>query len=194
MGKILVAVGSKRRPKLEALREALDLLGAALDREAQFEVVAEEVASGVRHTPLSREEIMEGARRRAEALVVLAREQLKPWTYFVGLEGGMDVVAEGERRLVFLQNWAYVTDGNRRGFYGQSGGILLPEELARSVVDEGVELAAAIDAFASGSGIRDAEGAWGVLTRSHITRRDSYRVAIINAFAPFFNAGLYGEK
>ena len=87
-----------------------------------------------------------------------------------------------------------MTDAAGRGFYGQSGGILLPEALARSVVDEGNELAVAIDSFAGGAGIRDAEGAWGVLTRNHITRRDSYRVAVINAFAPFFNAELYGKK
>lgn len=194
MEKIQVVVGSRRRPKVEALRQALDLFGAALDPQAQFEVVEADVSSGVRDTPLSREEMIQGVRQRAEALVVRAREERKLWRFFVGLEGGVDVMREGPRRLVFLQNWAYVTDGVGRGFYGQSGGILLPEALARSVVDEGVPLAAAIDVFAGGSGIRDAEGAWGVLTQNHITRRDSYRVAIINAFAPFFNAGLYGEK
>jgi non-canonical (house-cleaning) NTP pyrophosphatase len=194
MQTIQVVVGSKRRPKVEALREGLDLFAAALDARAQFEVVAEEIAGGVRDTPLSREEMMEGARRRAEALVTRAREQRKSWRYFVGLEGGVDVMTEGERRLVFLQNWAYVTDSAGCGFYGQSGGILLPKALARSVVDEGIDLATAIDAFANGSGIRDAEGAWGVLTRNHITRQESYRVAIINAFAPFFNVEMYEKK
>src|ERR1700683_2962691 len=134
MEAIQVAVASRRRPKVEALREALDLFGMALDPQAQFEVVAETANSGVRDTPLSREEMMEGARHRAEALVARAREGRKPWQYFVGLEGGVDVMQEHGRRMVFLQNWAYVTDGAGRGFYGQSGGILLPEELARRVV------------------------------------------------------------
>ncbi|HUJ83908.1 MAG TPA: DUF84 family protein, partial [Candidatus Acidoferrales bacterium] len=51
------------------------------------------------------------------------------------------------------------------------------------VVDDGVELAEAIDAFAGDQGIRDAQGAWGVLTRDIITRRDAIRISVINAFS-----------
>ncbi len=215
MKKIIVAVGSKRLPKLNAVWEALNVVGPTLDPNAQFEIVGEDVESGVRHTPLSRAEIMAGAQRRAEALMARAREGKQPWSYFVGLEGGLDWMvppAAGSQRdpektqrmeslpaisepragqrLVFLQNWAYVSDGER-GAFGQSGSILIPEPLAAKVVDGGVELAKAIDEFAGGQGIRDAQGAWGVFTRNMITRQDAFRVAVINAFAPFFNAALY---
>jgi inosine/xanthosine triphosphatase len=190
MGKILVAVGSTRRPKLNAVWEALTVFGPSLDSDAQFDVVGVEVESGVGHTPLSRAELMTGARQRAEALVRQARERGEAWRYFVGLEGGFDVMNQNGERLVFLENWAYVTDG-ARGAYGQSGSILVPAALAAEVVDNGVELAAAIDAFASGQGIRDAQGAWGVFTKNLITRQDAFRVAVINAFAPFFNASIY---
>jgi inosine/xanthosine triphosphatase len=191
MGKILVAVGSTRRPKLNAVWEALTVFGPSLEPDAQFDVVGVEVPSGVGHTPLSREELMAGARQRAEALVAIARERNEPWKYFVGLEGGLDVVHSGGERWVFLQNWAYVTNGAGCGSFGQSGGVLLPEPLAKSVVDEGVELAEAIDAFAGGHGIRDAQGAWGILTRNLITRQDAFRIAVINAFARFFNGPVY---
>jgi inosine/xanthosine triphosphatase len=191
MKKIIIAVGSTRRPKLNAVWEALSVFGPRLDGNAQFDIAAVEVASGVRHTPLSREEIMSGARRRAEALAGMARQENEPWEYFVGLEGGFDVLQANGARWVFLENWAYVADVEGTGAFGQSGAVLVPEALAKRVVDEGVELAEAIDAFASGSGIRDAQGTWGILTRNMITRQDAFRVAVINAFAPFFNRDVY---
>src|ERR1700731_138052 len=112
MEKIIIAVGSNRRPKLNAVREAVDLIGPSFGVGAQFEIAGVEVPSGVRHTPLSREDIMKGARQRVEALLQLAREKNEAWRYFVGLEGGLDVMRENGLRQVFLENWAYVSDGN----------------------------------------------------------------------------------
>lgn len=192
MEQIVIAVGSTRRPKLDAVSEALSSFGSFLSKDAQFEITGIDVPSGVPHTPLTREDLMAGARQRAEALMRIARQKNQPWKYFVGLEGGLDIVRDGDKRHVFLQNWAYVTDGGSRGFFGQSGGILLPEALAKRVMDDGAELSEAIDEFAGGRGIRDAQGAWGVLTRNLITRQDAFRVAVINAFAPFFNRAIYG--
>ena len=51
----------------------------------------------------------------------------------------------------------------------------------------------AIDRFAGDSGIRDAQGAWGVLSRNLITRQEAFRVAVIAAFAPFYNSGMYRQ-
>jgi inosine/xanthosine triphosphatase len=191
---VIVAVGSTRRPKLDAVREVLELLAARLTAGAPAEVRGFDVPSGVRHTPLNREDTMSGARQRAEALVAMARPRKERWKYFVGLEGGLDIVMEGARRHVFLQNWACVTDGQGTSAFGQSGGILLPDELVTSVVDQGVELSAAIDSFAGGDGIRDAQGAWGVLTGGLITRQDAFRIALISAFAPFLNRDAYSAK
>jgi len=214
MGKIIVAVGSTRRPKLAAVTDALVSIRSAFVAgksapELVFEVEGFEVPSGVRHTPLSREDLMTGARQRAEALVQIARAENKPWKYFIGLEGGIDVipdpdvmpnldviadvdiVREAGKRWVFLENWAYVTDGTSVGSFGQSGAVLLPDALAKTVVDEGIELSEAIDAFAGRHNIRDAEGAWGILTRNQISRQEAFRVAVLNAFAPFFNRSVY---
>src|SRR5882724_5420781 len=95
MNKITITIGNKRGPKLNAITEALQLFSAALRPDAQFEVVGVEVESGVSHTPASRDELMRGARQRAEALVKMARQNGSNWKYFVGLEGGLDVVHEG---------------------------------------------------------------------------------------------------
>jgi len=205
MKTIAIAVGSKRGPKLNAVTEALEAFSACLAQDARFEVVGVEVESGVSHTPASREELMRGARQRAESLAEKGLRDRADWRYFVGLEGGLDVVHEGLStnetlrhsglqqnglRRVFLESWAYVSDG-ARGHYGRSGGIELPEPLAREVLENGVELAAAIDRFAGAIGIRDAQGAWGVLSRNFITRQEAFRVAVIAAFAPFYNGEMY---
>ena len=92
---------------------------------------------------------MAGARQRAEALIQMARAKNERWKYFVGLEGGLDVIAgldvipsldvmpeldvvsEASNRWVFLESWAYVTDGEGRGSFGQSGAVLVPEALPK---------------------------------------------------------------
>jgi inosine/xanthosine triphosphatase len=205
MNKVTIAVGSTRGPKLKAVTEALQSFSTALAHDAQFEVVGVEVESGVSHTPASRDELMCGARQRAEVLVEMARQNGASWQFFVGLEGGLDVVHEGAstdevlrhsglrqigHRRVFLESWGYVSDG-ARGHYGRSGSIELPEALAHEVLENGVELAVAIDRFAGAVGIRDAQGAWGVLSNNFITRQEAFRVAVLAAFAPFYNAKMY---
>src|SRR5256885_1494863 len=205
MKRITIAVGSKRGPKLSAVTGALQSFSATLAHDAEFEVVGVEVESGVSHTPTSRGELMRGARQRGETLQEIALQQGAAWQYFVGLEGGLDVVQEGEstdetlrhpgmrqngQRRVFLESWAYVSDG-ARGYYGRSGSIELPEALAHEVLENGVELATAIDRFAGAVGIRDAQGAWGVLSNNFISRQEAFRVAVIAGFAPFYNSGMY---
>lgn len=198
--RIVIAVGSTRRPKLDAVRDAIDLLAPKWPAEglhsprARFEIIGREVPSGVRETPISHAESRAGARNRAEALVQIARQENLACDYFVGLEGGLDVIETNGARAVFLCGWAYVADAAGRGAFGQSGAVQLPDALAAEVIDAGVSLSAAIDAFAERRGVRDAEGAWGVLTAGLITRRDSFRIAVINAFAPFFNAKMYSAS
>ena len=205
MPKIIIAIASKRGPKLNAVKQALEVFSPSFPPGSEFELVGLEVDSGVSHTPSSQEELMRGARQRAETLSQLAKKNSFEWHYFVGLEGGLDVVHEtssptpmrrhsdsprSTRRLVFLESWAYVSDGTH-GHYGRSGGIELPEPLVREVLENGTELAVAIDRFAGMQGIRDGRGAWGVLSGDLISRQEAFRVAVIAAFAPFYNAKMY---
>jgi len=190
MNSCRIAVGSKRTPKLLAVEEATALFAASLSPHAPLEIQGYEVESGVSHTPASREELMTGARQRTEALYKLLRDTSAVADYFVGLEGGLDVVAENGGRRVFLESWAYVSDGVR-GHFGCSGSIELPDLLAEEVLGRGTELGVAIDRFAGAVGIRDGQGAWGVLTNNLIVRQESFRLAVLTAFAPFYNARVY---
>jgi inosine/xanthosine triphosphatase len=199
MSKSLIAVGSTRGPKLDAVHDALKLCAQQLNPNVQFEVLGFAVDSGVGHTPLSSVESMRGARQRTEALMQMASGNGEVYQYFVGLEGGLEVMesrgdetdsVENGGRRVFLESWAFVSDGSR-GHFGRSGGIELPPALAHEVLDKGVELAAAIDKFAGMAGIRDNQGAWGVLSNNLITRREAFRVALVAAFAPIYNVNLF---
>lgn len=187
-----IAVGSTRRPKLNAVREAAALFKEMLAPKMDLEIRGYEVKSGVGHTPASREELMRGARQRAEALVERLSSSGESADYFVGLEGGLDVAEENGRRCVLLESWAYVTDG-RRGYFGCSGSIEVPEALADDVLSDGTELSEAIDRFAGAVGIRDGQGAWGVLSGELISRQEAFRVAVVAAFAPFYNQKMYGK-
>jgi len=185
-----IAVGSTRRPKLNAVKEAAQSIAPLLGEGAVLDVVGYKVESGVNHTPSSREELMQGARQRVEALQQNLRAQGHATDFFIGLEGGLDVATENGVKKVFLESWAYVSDG-QRGHFGCSGSIELPEALADAVLSRGTELAAAIDRFAGAVGIRDGQGAWGVLSRNLISRQESFRLAVVAAFAPFYNAKMY---
>lgn len=182
------AVGSLRAPKLNAIRAGLEACARYLQAGAAIEIVGFDVPSGVRSTPLSREETMRGARLRVMALREATKTGPQPWDYFVGLEGGIDVLTVDGRRRAFLESWIYVENTSGSGHYGQSGAIALPDELIRSLVEDGTDLSEAIDVYAGSHGIRDGLGAWGVLTCGLITREDAFRIAAINAFAPFFPA------
>ena len=133
---------------------------------------------------------MQGARQRAEALHQQLTESGNRADYCVGLEGGLDVAVENDTRRVFLESWAYVTDGVR-GHFGCSGSIEIPEPLAAEVLSRGTELSIAIDRYAGAVGIRDERGAWGVLSDNLVTRQESFRLAVVAAFAPFYNVRMY---
>jgi inosine/xanthosine triphosphatase len=185
-----IAVGSTRRPKLQAVQEAAASFAAKLSPHSTLEIQGHEVESGVSHTPSSRDELMQGARQRAEALHKLLADSGDRADYCVGLEGGLDVAIENSVRRVFLESWAYVTDGVR-GHFGCSGSIEIPELLAEEVLSRGTELSIAIDRYAGAVGIRDGQGAWGVLSDNLVTRQESFRLAVVAAFAPFYNVKMY---
>ena len=134
---------------------------------------------------MSLEEIVHGAVARATALVNVAEfERCTVPRFAVGVEGGLHHMSNGWS----LHSWAAVTDGERWG-YGGGPAIVIPDAVVARV-QAGAELGEVIDRLA-GAGTRSTRGAWGVLTRDVIGRRDAFRLAVIAAFAPFYNASAW---
>ncbi len=178
-----IAAGTLRIPKLEALRLTL----SEIDPQRDWQIEAFAVDSGVRETPLSREETRLGARRRVENLIEQLRGREERPDLYIGMEGGL----ESSGANVWLENWAYASDGVR-GYFGSGGAVPLPSRLAGEVLDKGRSLAEVIDELAGRADIRSQEGTWGILTRNLTTRQHTFRDALVNALAPFLlSVGLF---
>ena len=189
VGTALIAVGTTRTPKIRAVERALselrrrfpDFLPGGIRLETRS------VSSGVSSTPRSTEETMRGAQTRAWSVYqALLSEGMRP-VLGIGLEGG--VASTGS--FSFLEAWAHVTDG-RRGFFGGSGAIPLPEGLAEPVLADGADLGPAADRYFGRREIAANEGTFGILTRMMVSREEAFVRSLIHALAPFYNALGYG--
>jgi len=187
---IRIAVGTTRAPKLEALRRALARIGGRAPELAAAELLPRDAGAVAPRMPLSLPELLDGARLRAEHALAVVRSEGLHASLGVGLEGGLEVRETNGRRQAFLMSWAYATDG-QRGAHGCGGAVELPSSLVEAVVDRGVELGEAIDAFAREHDVRSRQGAWGVLTDGMIERAGSFETALLAALAPFYNAEGY---
>lgn len=185
-----VALGSDRAAKIMAVRASIARV-AELDpawREAN--IVARPVQIDAPAMPLTDWELMSGARQRALAVREILLAQKLGADLYVGLEGGFhSITVDGEWRT-FLRGWAFVTDGSR-GCFGSSPSIEVPDKIVKDVVGGKRELGIVIDEVAGLRDVRSRQGAWGVLSRDLFTRSQSFEVALIAAFAPFYNAQLY---
>ncbi len=155
---------------------------------AEANVVARAVTTNAPLMPLTDWELMQGARERALAVRDLLRQQRLEAEIYVGLEGGFHSVSiEGEWHT-FLRGWAYATDG-KHGTFGASPSITVPEALARKVIEGRRELGLVIDEGKRDS--RNRQDPWSFLSRDIITNSNSLELALIAAFAPFYNSSSY---
>ena len=184
---MLILLGSTRPAKVDGAREALRAIASIDSRFGEAEVRSVDLTDVAPRMPMTEAEILAGAEARARAL--LARfDGGGASRLAVGLEGGLDpVVVEGRTRYA-LKTWAAVTDGTTWG-YGAGGTIVIPDRVAGAVL-AGAELGDVIDGL-GGAGTRSVRGAWGVLTRDLISRRDAFRIAVLSACAPFFHPEVF---
>lgn len=184
---MIIYVGSIRPAKVEAVREAVQSIAARDPRFGAAEIQPVDQSQAGPRMPMSEAEILDGARRRAESLIPVGGAEGE--AFAVGLEGGLDRLALATDPAEYaLKAWACVTDG-RRWSYGAGGAVVIPAAVAREVL-AGRELGEVIDALAGGA-VRGTRGGWGLLTRDLVGRREAFRVAVLSAFAPFYNPTYY---
>jgi len=190
-----IALGSDRAAKIMAVRAAVARVATIEPAWAKVKIVARPVKISAPAMPLSDEELMKGAHERAWAVCEVLKKQKLEADLYVGLEGGFHSLQIGGQTYTFLRGWAYVTDGVRgeqnRGSFGATPSIAVPDSIIRQVIGGQRELGLVIDEVAGARDVRSRQGAWGVLSRDLVTRSLSFELALIAAFAPFYNAPLY---
>ncbi|HXG85391.1 MAG TPA: inosine/xanthosine triphosphatase [Pyrinomonadaceae bacterium] len=187
-----IALGTTRASKIDAVRAAAMRIAEIDSGWRGAEIIPMAVETDSPAMPLTDEELMLGAKSRAEAVRKLLQQENKTAQLYIGLEGGFHTVELENQTYTFLRGWAYVTDGTRRNF-GASPSISVPASIVKRVTEENRELGDVIDEVARESDIRSRQGAWGVFSRNLLTRSMSFETALIAAFAPFYNEKLYHQ-
>jgi inosine/xanthosine triphosphatase len=164
---------------------------AAIDPDwADVNVVARRVETSAPAMPLTDWQLMEGARERALAVRDSLRSRRLEADIYVGLEGGFHSVSIAGEWHTFLRGWAYATDGERAAF-GAAPSISVPPDIVKRVMEGRSELGIVMDEVTGARDVRSKQGAWGVLSRDLVTRSMSFELALIAAFAPFYNPRFY---
>jgi non-canonical (house-cleaning) NTP pyrophosphatase len=183
-----IAIASTRGPKVEAAKAVVKSIKHHFGNPT-VRYTTHKITGGI-VMPRTLNQLMAGARRRVVRLQRELLRQGKQADFCVGMEGGFHSILHARRRLVFLQSWAYVSDG-QNGYFGSSGNVLVPERIAAEVMTKKRDLSDVIDEVAQQVDVRSKQGTWGVLTRDLLTRQQSFETALLAAFAPFYNTGLY---
>src|SRR5438270_5370791 len=187
-----IALGSDRAAKIMAVRASLARIAEVHSAWRNVNIVARSVQTDGLGVTRNDWELMSGARQRALAVREILLGQRLGADLYVGLEGGFHSISvEGEWHT-FLRGWAFVTDG-KRGSFGMSPSIGVPDFIVNDVVGGKRELGIVIDEVAGIRDVRSKQGAWGVLSRDLLTRAMSFEAALIAAFAPFYNDQLYSQ-
>jgi inosine/xanthosine triphosphatase len=173
-----------------AVRASIARVATVDSSWAEASVLARAVETIVPAMPMNDWELMQGARERALAVRDQLRAQRLEADIYVGLEGGFHSISiEGEWHT-FLRGWAFATNG-KHGTFGATPSISVPAALAKKVIEGRRELGLVIDEVSGIHDVRSRQGAWGILSRDLVTRAMSFELALIAAFAPFYNKKMY---
>jgi len=177
-----VVVASTNPVKIEAVRLAFH----SCFSHGNWVFQGVSVESGVSSQPLTDAQTRLGALNRAKA----AAQAMPGADFWVGLEGGIDVLEAGSD-LLFSFCWAVVFSAGRMG-QSRSANFQLPGKIAE-LVKTGYELGDADDIVFGTSNSKQGPGSVGLLTHQALTRSQLYCQAVQLALIPFISPELFTE-
>jgi len=172
-----IVVGSQNPVKIKAVEAAFK----AIWPDKKWEVLGIEVLSGVSRQRMSDEESIKGARNRAKQ----AREKIQA-DYGVGLEGGLQKIEDN----YFDCGWAVVLDKENNEGIGSTIRMIAPSRMIE-MIKQGKELGEVDDILFNKSNSKQAEGHFGLMTNSAITRTNGYKDGVIAALSRFIHPDLF---
>ncbi|EKD56251.1 MAG: hypothetical protein ACD_58C00247G0002 [uncultured bacterium] len=165
-----IVVGSKNPVKIGAVESAfVKMMG-------ECEIIGVSVSSGVPDMPMSFDEIVTGAKNRAQAAIELVGAD-----YGVGLEGGMDDSNLG----TFLMGFVAIVDKQGAWGYSIGGGLYMPDKIVKIVKNSGRELGDVMDELRGLQNTKQHEGCVGYFTDNLIDRKESFEKPTISALSRF---------
>lgn len=172
-----VAVASQNPVKVNVARLAFKKMFPNL----QFEFTSVDVDSGVSDQPKTDEETLTGARNRVANTIIKEPNA----DYYVGMEGGIEVLA-GD---MYSFAWIVVSDKER---IGKSKGACfqLPPKI-KGLIESGMELGDADTVVFGVENSKQKMGAVGLLTNGVIDRTNLYLTPAVFALLPFMQEDLY---
>jgi inosine/xanthosine triphosphatase len=179
------AIGTLRAPKVEGIKEGVATCPYFDSVREKIEFIPMNVSSDISHMPTTFDDVMQGAKNRADNLITAGVVA----DYFVGIEGGTAYI--GERAYLFGS--VYVRDAAGKGHYGFSPMVEVPIVCERMIYGEGKELGPIMEELSGVVDLRSQNGSMGAWTNDMFTRKDEFVVAFKAAIAPFYNE-FYGLK
>lgn len=170
-----IVVGSRNPVKIGAAKQAFETLFPG----ESLEVIPIDVDSGADDQPDSDEATRQGARTRA----LNSRRAEPDADFWVGLEGGVEIIDEQ------LIAFAWMSVQGRVGDVSEARSTTLPLPPAvKELLIGGMELGEANDRVFSTVNSKQAGGAYGLLTDGLFTREGIYAQTLIMALIPFVNS------
>jgi inosine/xanthosine triphosphatase len=176
-GVTLFAVGTTNNAKIRAVEGALLLLQQKTNdpRFQRIQVQGIQCSSQVSAQPLDTQETLQGAMNRAKQAQILSNAE-----FGIGIESGLERIQD----RWFECGWICVQDRQGNLGFGSSNRYEIREPLMERI-RQGKELSTAIEELTGLDHVKTTLGMSGVITHGIVNRDDSYRDALLFAFAPF---------
>lgn len=177
-----IVIASGNPVKLKAVRNGFQRVFPSSPLE--FQTV--QGLSKVPDQPSNDHETLQGALARVEG----ARFSVPEADYWVGIEGGIDVIQGEMCAFAWIVIESSASGGLIKTGKARTGTFFLPPEIAK-MVQGGIELGAADDIVFGRENSKQANGAIGLLTGDIVDRTSLYEQAVVLAMVPFINPTLY---